>query len=344
MDPRGFSVQSVMVHDVPAQRSNQDIVLTDGPITLDDDLRGYFAEKIISSLVIRGLDVVADANGDPTVRAAAIRVIEDASSLPDQSQVIARKLDDIQDARNPAGLVAVVAGVLDGARSVAILKLEREEGLRVRIRTVAGQRTIDMEHLRDLTLTDKTKVFKTALLGSSGGDDADGVHGRASDDQRSIQEGEGVANFFLAKFLGCKLKVNPEIATRDFFEAVQTFINEDVASPEKRARYHLSLLHTLEDQARDIRPRSFVESALDDIDQPALLERLVEKGLQPGDTFARDVAMIEKRLKGFKIVFDSGIVVVGGPDDLRDRIALRDNTSARPGADITDTIRRLQGR
>jgi hypothetical protein len=41
-----------------------------------------------------------------------------------------------------------------------------------------------------------------------------------------------VASFFLATFLGCQLKTNPEKATRDFVVATEQFINEDIASDE----------------------------------------------------------------------------------------------------------------
>lgn len=344
MKPSDFVVDAVMVHDVPEKKHQQAVVLTDTPIALDDDLRDYFSGKIVASLGFRGLEVVADSNADPTVRAAVARIGADPLVLAAESQTIARRLDHIQDARNPAGLLAVVSGRVADQACVAILKLEREEGLRVRVRLVDGRRTIDMEHLRDLTLTDKTKVFKTAILVTSAPDRPDLVVGRASDDQRSLIEGDGVANFFLAKFLGCKLKVNPAIATRAFFEAVETFINEDVASPEKRAKYHLELLQALEGPVLDVQPRRFAERSVESNDQPALLANVAARGLDLDSTFARDIGLIERRLRGFKLVFESGIVVVGGAEDLRDRIELRDNDSRNPGADINDTIRRLQGR
>ena len=48
---------------------------------------------------------------------------------------------------------------------MAVLKLEREQGLRFKIDTdQQGRKTVDLELLRELTLTDKTKVFKTSLL------------------------------------------------------------------------------------------------------------------------------------------------------------------------------------
>ena len=184
MDITAFTPQSVVVHDVPQQGSGQNVVLTDAPITLDDDLRSYFAAKVVASLGFKGLDVVADATADSTVRTAVAAIVHDPREL------IARRLNEIQDARNPAGLLAVIHGRMGPVECVAVLKLEREQGLRVRIHRAGGKLTIDMQHLRDLTLTDKTKVFKTAVLTVERGGDPASVRGRASDDQRSGFEGE----------------------------------------------------------------------------------------------------------------------------------------------------------
>jgi hypothetical protein len=190
MDITAFTPQSVVVHDVPQQGSGQNVVLTDAPITLDDDLRSYFAAKVVASLGFKGLDVVADATADSTVRTAVAAIVHDPRELIDQSQALARRLNEIQDARNPAGLLAVIHGRMGPVECVAVLKLEREQGLRVRIHRAGGKLTIDMQHLRDLPLTDKTKVFKTAVLTVERGGDPASVRGRASDDQRSRFEGE----------------------------------------------------------------------------------------------------------------------------------------------------------
>jgi hypothetical protein len=323
-----FLVGSVVVHDVPRTGADQQLILTDEPIALDEDLRNYFAGKIIASLGARGLDVVADLTADSSVRVATAKILGSPDTLVGASQDIARRLQ----------------GTLTDQACVAVLKLEREEGLRVIVRTTGGRRTIDMQHLRDLTLTDKTKVFKTALLLQGPGEGADAVEGRASDDQRSLREGTGVATFFLSRFLGCQLRTNPEVATRDFFEAVQTFINEDVANPERRARYHIAVLAAMEDDRLDLQPRSFAERWVDSNDRPALLERVAAAGLEVGTAFEKDLSLISRQVRGFKLVFDSGMVLVGSKDDLETRVDVRPADAQKPGADINDAIRRLEGR
>jgi hypothetical protein len=250
----------------------------------------------------------------------------------------------VQTGRNPAGLLAVIAGTVDGKACASVLKLEREQGLRFRIEAVGGRRIVDLEFLRDLTLTDKTKVFKTSLLiaGGRGRARASTVTGRVSDDQRGSETAAGVATFFLGTFLGCRLKDNPEKSTLGFVQAADGFINEAVESAERRGRYQVALLATRQDQTAEIRPRSFAKAHLEPADRPAFLDRVREAGLDPDVPFGKDTGLV--RISGFKMTFRSGMVLVGSQDDLRDRVDIRPDSAATPGVDINDAIKKLKGR
>lgn len=344
MNLESFTVGAVMVHDVPrGNDEDEELRLTDEPIELDDDLRRYFRRKIVASLHERGVEVVADQNEDDIVRAAIARLIGDPSVLVDASRVIAERLDQVQTRRNPAGLLAVISGTVDRKRCVSVLKLEREQGLRFRINVIDGRHVVDLEFLRDLTLTDKTKVFKTSLLVAGPGRlGAGAIVGRVSDDQRGAHTTAGVASFFLGTFLGCRLKDNPEKVTLEFVRAVDAFINEHVQSPERRGRYQVALLATMQDQTAEIRPRSFAQAHLDTADRPALLDRVRNAGLDPDQPFPKDISLV--RVSGFKMTFDSGMVLVGSQEDLRDRVAIRPDNAPVLGVDINDAIKRLRGR
>ncbi len=167
IDPN-FRISSVMIHDVP--RGHDDttgLVLTDAPIELDDQLRNYFQSKIAESLRKRGIAVAFDSFKDRTVYSAIGQILRDSNDLVQQSQLIAQRLHAIQTGVNPPGLLVVIFGVDDDKPAVSILKLEREEGIRFQVNEVDGRRTVDLQFLRDLTLTNKTKVFKTSGVTSS---------------------------------------------------------------------------------------------------------------------------------------------------------------------------------
>lgn len=338
-----FCLTSLVVHDVPQPDEEGDgLILTDAEITLDAQLRRYFERKIIQSLTNRGLEAVADPNESAIVRDGVSAILRDRAELVRVSKTFAEHLDRSQTKRNPAGLLAVGVGSTDDGAVVAVLKLEREEGLRLHFDVAEGHAEAILQFLRDLTLTDKTKIFKTSLLRLEHADDAGSMYGVVSDDQRGRDEGAGVATFFLATFLGCQLKTNPEKATRDFVVAAETFINEDVQSDERRANYQVALLAKLQDQSLDIRPRDFANTSIEPNDRPRFLQRIADQGLDPNQTFAKDTS--RAHADGFKIVFSHGMTLVGSSEDLEQRVQIPDVAGAANGVVINDTLKRIGGR
>ena len=344
MNLDSFQIISAVVHDVPRGGSQDEtIVLTDAPIALDDPLRAYFRRKIIQSVGLGGLDVVVDPDGATCVREAVAEILADEQQLVAASQRVAEHLDSVQTGRNSAGLLTIVLGEIDGERCVSVLKLEREQGLRFHIGTDdQGHRVVDLELLRELTLTDKTKVFKTSIFAIGSAGDAETMQGRVADDQRGREDGVGVAVFYLSTFLGCQLKESPEKATLDFVRATETFFNDHVVNAEKRGRYQVALLAQMQDNSRDVRPRTFAETHLDSEDRAPFTAAIREAGINPTVAFQKDVSLI--KVKGFRMVFDSGMVLVGSSDDLKDRVAIRPDDADQPGVEIKDAVKKLGGR
>jgi hypothetical protein len=344
MNLESFEITSAVVHDIPhGGDQEQPLVLTDAPITLDDALSAYFRKKIIKSLGLRGLDVVVDPDGSVCVRQAVAEVLANGDRVVEASKRVAEHLHEVQTGRNSAGLLTMVLGLIDASPCVAVLKLEREQGLRFKIDTdQQGRKTVDLELLRELTLTDKTKVFKTSLLMLDASGQPESMHGRVSDDQRGKDDGIGVATFYLSTFLGCRLKTSPEKATLDFVRVAESFFNEHVTSPEKRGRYQVALLAKMQDNTMDVRPRDFATANLDAGDRAPFSEAIRDAGIDPTVAFEKDTSLI--KINGFKMVFESGMVLVGKSDDLAQRVSIRPENATRPGVDINDTIKRLGGR
>jgi hypothetical protein len=337
-----FNLQSLVVHDVPQPDDDREgLILTDAEVPLDAQLRGYFERKITQSLRSRGLEVIADPTGSEVAREGVTTILAEPAQLVRVSKLFAEHLDRSQTKRNPAGLLAVGIGTLDEGPVVAVLKLEREQGLRLRIEVVGDHAEVEMQFLRDLTLTDKTKIFKTSLLRLEDAGQALSMFGLASDDQRGRDEGAGVATFFLATFLGCQLKTNPEKATRDFVLAVEEFINQDVASDERRATYQVALLAKMQDETLDLRPRDFANQNIRANDRPSFLERVAARGLDPDQAFEKDTALA--KVDGFKMVFEHGMTLIGSREDLAERVEVP-SAAGINGVRIQDTLKRLAGR
>ena len=142
-----------------------------------------------------------------------------------------------------------------------------------------------------------------------------------SDDQRGQVEGRGVADFYLDTFLGCKLRINPAHATLEFVKAAEEFFNKSIANPEKKGRYQVALLSTMQDQQLDVTPEIFAETHLDTADRPDFLNQVQLHGLEPGAAFEKDTSLV--KINGFKMTFENGMVLVGSTDDLRERVDIR---------------------
>lgn len=97
----------------------------------------------------------------------------------------------------------------------------------------------------------------------------------------------------------------------------------------------------MQDNTLEVRPRDFVNATLDPGDRAPFMEALREAGIDPNVAFEKDISLV--KVNRFKMVFESGMVLVGKRDDLSERVRIRSDDS-EPGVEIEDTIKRLSGR
>lgn len=331
----------VMIHDVPRGGSEAEPTLTDDPVHLDHELRDYFRRKLKASLETRGVQVTPDPVASHDVCLAVTAILHDPENLVEQSKAIARRLAEVQSGINPEGLLTVIEVDLDGERAVAVMKLEREQGIRFDIETSGGSAKVNLELLRQLTLTNKTKVFKTALFTSPDTTDPMKLAGQASDNQRGQTEGRGVADFYLATFLGCCLLDNPERTTQQFAAAITEFVNDSGLSDEKKGRYALALVAELQSNTFDLSPRKFITDHIAAEDRVAATDRLRAAGVEPGRVFEKNTSLV--KLNKLRIDFESGIVLVGATEEFEQRVRIRPSDEP-PGVEINDNIASMSGR
>lgn len=338
-----LEIVDAVVHDVPRPETAEALTLTEAPVALDAELEEYFRDKLKESLQGRGLLIQADPDLPPVVRDGVAAVLGDPARHVAASQEMAMHLYSLQKKSNSPGLLTVIRARSGGQDLIAVLKLEREVGVHVLIDEQGTKRVINLEFLRDLTLTRRTRVFKAAVVELIDPADPMSMQGLASDDQRSRTEGRGLARFFLHDFLGCQLSASPEKATKDFWNATQTFINEDVASPEKQGRYQVAVQAYLEEPEEDLRPETFIERAIDLADQPKLRQRVRDEGLEPATTVPKDTGLIARKIAGFRITYAHGMALIGGREDLEERVELPSGNGSGSTA-IHDTIKTMSGK
>lgn len=348
LDPSRFLVQKLVIHEVPRRpasgQGGSPLILSDIESDLTTEIRNFFQEKIRTSLGLASLEVVYDpemASPVPGLLQSCL-ARERAPSFIERSKGMAGHLYNCQTAVNTPGLLTVIEGTLAAQRSVAVLKLEKEEGVRVEQMRRSGQMTFSVEHLKSLMLTGRTRVFKVGLFTRSG-DTSRSDHGLVSDNQRGYYATTGVADFFLRQFLGCKLRERPAVTTKNFFDATERFINEEIADPVEKTQLQTALLAELGSNRPVIHPQAFADNHLR-VDQRQPYIDYISAASIPVREITKDNVLIAAHLKKIQMRFASGIAVVAPPDAFDRQLTVQPLQDGNTSVQIRDRLEDVKGR
>jgi hypothetical protein len=343
MNVATFTIESLIVHDVPRRRvqgeQGEELQLSEVPSALDASLRNFFTERMKRSLSKHHYEVERDPDSTSPVPDQVIELLR-AGNDPDEvlartSRAMAEHLYSTQTGANSPGLLIVCRGRVDGAAAVAIMKLEREDAVRVSQVQQDGHPTFDVEYLRDLMLGKNTRVFKASLFKL----EQDVLDGLVSDAQRSDMKVE-VANFFLHRFLGCRLKTAPDVATKAFFVASQEFINT-LGDPEKQARYEIALIAALNTPGATMTVGSVVNQLETEDRQP--YRNFLRGREAPTARFDKDTRLIAGQLRQMVFGFrESKLRLSGTPEDVERFVRFNEAADAAP-VEIHDQVKDVRG-
>jgi hypothetical protein len=261
-----LTIKRIIIHEVPRhfrRDTGSSPTYSEVESPLDADLRMFFREKIIETVgSSSAFDVIFDtATSSPVPLFVRELFAGDGANFVELSKKIAKHLHDAQGGVSPGGLVTIIDCSLGVKPAVGILKLEKEEGVRLRETIQEGLRTFDVSYIRDLILTRKTKLFKVGFFYPP--DDADAEPGgTVCDEQRGFNPKTEVAGFFLKEFLGCCLSEDPRISTKQFFLAAQEFFNHQIKDPVARTQAMTHLLSELTNQKAKVNIRDFARDHL----------------------------------------------------------------------------------
>lgn len=327
MEYKRFAAAEVIIHEIPQRfvnTPNQQLDLSGVAEPLTGQLKPFFDRKLKASLSVYGFDVGRDAGSPSSMPERIAEIILDRKTLVPASQQMAESLHSVQTGVNSAGLLCVAVGDCGGKPAVAVLKVERDEGARVQRKGKGKQRSLTMSYLDDLMISGKTRIFKASLFVMNG-TTVNSLDGRVADDQRGAGYGHDVASFFLTQFLGCKLRVEPRVATREVFAATEEFVNEMVANPERKAQYTLSLLAEMQSPSADLRPRTFSEQFFNEEDQTPYRNFLKTRDIDADQTVKKDLSLIENRITRVKMETEEGLMVFGRAELIDDRVDVEQN-------------------
>ncbi len=344
IDLSNFKIKALIVHEVPRKPPGGgavDPVLSEIESTLDDEVRSYFHMKIAETM----LKVAFCVRFDPNTTSPAPVLIADALgprhvSLLDMSQKLAHHLNNSQNAVNPGGLLTVIDATLDNKPAIAILKLEKEKGVRLNQTRVSGKLTFNVKQIKDLMLSDRTRVFKVGLFRKNGTAETD-VVGDVSDTQTGYQPTKQMADFFRLGFLGCQYCEEPDLLTSRFFESSQRFVNT-ISDPVLKAKYQFAIFSELSSADQAVDPRGFAQRHLDPEHQDPFVGQMTKEHA-PTETFPKDTSRIHNQLQRVQYDFAGGVTVLGTPDALEKTTTLDRLRDGRSRFTITDTLDRLKG-
>lgn len=294
----GLALSDAIVHRVPKVISGQtrpSPALSHSPSLLNDELCGFFERKIERATSDRNCyQVEFDPNlGEHKARAAVTSWFAGELDLVTMSQALAWQLMDAETASTSEGLLAAVPFVHGSVRCLAILKLENENGVRVQVSGEGDAQRLDLELVEDLLMTQRNRTFKLAVIVNDG---EDSFSVWMADSQRGTNNREPIANFFLIGFLGCRLLISSEVATKNFYEGTMRFISERISEPVRRLEIDLHLASYLSANNPQISVDGFSGSYLHPDERSDYRTYMTQQKV-PMDVFDREIELIKGKLK-----------------------------------------------
>ncbi|MCL5961895.1 MAG: nucleoid-associated protein [Chloroflexi bacterium] len=346
LDFATLDVRQVIVHEVPIRRADNGTlpVLSEVASPLTDELRLYIKEKITQSACSScAFKVSLDLSSSSPVPQGITRFLDsDGMDFVTFSQRIADHLFQTQTGVNSKGLITVVDCAIGGMPAVGILKLEREIGVRVEQSNIDGRKTFRIEHIRELMLTQGTKVFKAGVFlhHGPGVEDIDGV---VSDHQRGRLPRYEIADFFLKKFLGCQLAEAAEVTTKRFLDAAEDFINDVVSDPLRKGRYQTALLAEMNSNQATLNPKQFANTHLETEDRQLFIDHLKSSQVA-NEAIDKDLGLIRTRIQRMQMDFETGISITAPGEVFSNKVHLIEQDGGLTKVEFEDRLRNVRGR
>lgn len=340
-----LDINALIVHDVPSRRVNAQgptPTCSDIESPLTQSVRNYIRDKVVSSLASNSFPVVFDPKSSSPVPKLVLGILGPQNTpLVATSKALAHHLFKCQTGSNPPGLLVVTRTTIEGIDALALMKLEREAGARVIASNHRGKSTFDVQHLRDLMLTDKTRVFKVGLFVQEG-TTIESIAGVVSDNQAAQWHKTGIADFFLRRFLGCELRDEPKIITKEYLDATEDWINSAVVDPVLKSKYEIAILAEMQADTGTIDPSQFADRHLEGVHRQQYIDHL-EKCQVPTSTFHKDNAKIKSRLKRISMQLESGVMIMAPHEVFEKKVRIEKGNAGQSRIRITDRVKEMKG-
>jgi hypothetical protein len=317
-----IQIDKLIIHEIPRKEPKQQgipLAVTGVESNLTQGDRNFISEKINHGLARIAYRAKFNLPTDSLVPDYIFKILSEDIPTEDKfvfySQQIAKDLYQSQTAINPAGLLIITKVKLGNKPGIAILKLEKEEGMQYESNfNDEGLITYSIEQAKNLMLTGG-KIFKIALFIQEG-TTLESIEGWISDRQSGVRSNTEIAKFFLETFLSCYLLDSPEIITKRFYKASQDFINLHVEDQELKIKYEMALLSVISNNENTIDPEEFANSYFELNDRSSFTKYLSRNDI-PVSAFEKNTSSIESSLKSMRLSFGDIILYMPISEDPR---------------------------
>lgn len=342
LDIHKLTISNMVVHDIPKHRLGDFSVppiYSETESTLTDGLRVFFKQKIVDALKSdRAIKVVYNNESDSPLCLLTSELFETPTKLVENSKVMAKHLYEIQGGHNSGGILVTMLCKDDDKKAIIIMKLERDNGVQLKIDPSTN--SIDILEVQNLMLTQKTKVFKVALLPYVPDYDVN-YDGIVMDFQIDVKLRNDSHTFFIYDFLGCKAFKDPKTTTQEFYKHTKAFIKL-IDDEIKRAKYTQDLNSYLQKNAQKLSPREFAEDYLSTADHRDRYKEYLRGKNFKMEAFIKDTSLISNKIEKISVEFENGITILGKKGTFENKVKITKLESGRHKAEIVSKIKKVE--
>lgn len=342
LDIHKLTITNMVVHDIPKHKLNDLSVpptYSQTESTLTDGLKVFFKQKIVDALKSeRAIKVVYNDDSNSPLSLLNAELFQDSSKLVTNSQAMAKHLFEIQGGLNSGGILVTMLCKDESKKAIIIMKLERDNGVQLKIDTAT--KSIDILEVQNLMLTQKTKVFKVALLPNVP-DYEISYDGTVMDFQIDVKARNDSHTFFIADFLGCKPFKDPKTTTQEFYKHTKAFIKL-IDDEIKRTKYTQDLNSYLQKNTQKLSPKEFADDYLSTAEHRDRYKEFLKSKNFKMESFIKDTSLISNKIEKISVEFENGITILGKKGTFENKVKMTKLESGKHKAEIVSKIKKVE--
>lgn len=337
-----LKIEKIIVHDIPRHKQNDFSIqpnYSEQESTITDGLRLFFKDKVVSALSSdKAFKISYDPESSSPISWQVSELLkEKGKQLIDISKAIAKHLYEIQVGVNAAGILVVIYGSINKFKTCVILKLERDQGAQLRLDPKTH--SFNIQEVKDLMLTQKTKIFKVAMF-ISRDDFKTKFDGLIMDYQINVKQKKEVSTYFIDKFLGCKAFEDPKVTTKRFYNLTRTYI-DTVDDQILKTKYIQDLNSYIQKNNNSLNPKEFADDYMKLSSHKNGYKDYLETKNFKFSSFPKDTQLIDNKVKRIAIVFENDVSIIGNKGAFDKSVKLEELENGKHRAEIISKIKRV---